>query len=348
MIALANRPATHRLTRHLLAVAATAALVLSVAACGGAASTTESNPGAVTGGGPDVMAPVPATGVAQDGSTTSKDNFSAPDGTVTGGSGSGGQAVSPADATSIIKTGSMSVEVEDLAKSVDAANQAIKGLGGYVSATAESNYGPEKTFAQITYRVPAARWDDALAAIKGLAKKVTDEQTGTVEITGQILDLDARLRNLRASETALLGIMEKATKVTDILEVQKQLTDVRGQIEQLTTEKRHLSDQAAMSTLSVAFTVPVAAVVETQQGWDVTKTIDQAAASLVGLAQFAVSAAIWAVIVLLPALIVLGILLLVLRFLARLVGRVLAGPFNKFFPPRAPKAEGGPTEKPAA
>src|SRR5262245_56598474 len=97
--------------------------------------------------------------------------------------------------------------------------------------------------ALITYRIPSARWDDALDALRGLAAKVLNEDTQAVEVTGQVVDLDARLSNLRSTELALQSIMTKATRISDILDVQNQLTSVQGQIEQLTAQKNHLTDQ---------------------------------------------------------------------------------------------------------
>ena len=57
------------------------------------------------------------------------------------------------------------------------------------------------------------------------------EQTQAVEVTGPVVDLQARIRNLGASETALQVIAARATKISDILEIQAQLTGVRGEIE---------------------------------------------------------------------------------------------------------------------
>ena len=120
------------------------------------------------------------------------------------------------------------------------ARDAIRGLGGYIGASNTFNEGDDQPVAEITYRIPVGRWEDALAALRslnGLTTKVVTEQTNAVEVTGQIVDLDARIRNLRASESALQAIDARATKISDVLEVQAQLTDVRGQIEQLTAQR---------------------------------------------------------------------------------------------------------------
>jgi hypothetical protein len=84
-----------------------------------------------------------------------------------------------------------------------------------------------------------------------------------------VIDLGARITNLRATEAALQKIMEQATKIPDVLDVQSKLTEVRGEIERLVAQKLHLEDQAAYGTLVVTFVLPVQPVVEeVKAGWD--------------------------------------------------------------------------------
>ena len=169
----------------------------------------------------------------------------------TGGGGDPNNAAFLDDAK-IVRTGTMSLQVDDLASAVRAARDAVRGLNGYVAGSRQTNDG-QNSVAEVTYRIPSDRWDEALDAIRKVATKELDEQTSSVEVTGQLVDLEARLANLRASEKAFQAIAAKATKITDILEVQNQLTNVRGQIEQLDAQRSHLSDQASYGTLSVTF-----------------------------------------------------------------------------------------------
>jgi cell division protein FtsL len=240
--------------------------------------------------------------------------------------GGGGGETAFRDDAKVVKTGTLSVEVERLDETLKKARAAIVALGGYVSGSDESNAG-DRTQATIVYRVPADRWDDALDAIRGLAVKVVGEQTNAVEVTGQVLDLDARIRNLQATEASLQAIMEKAVKISDVLEVQRELTVVREQIEQLSTQKAHLEDQADLGTLSVYFTVPVLAVTETTQGWDPAAEVDRAIASLVGMLQGVASIGIWLLIVGLPILVVVGLLGVIVAVVLRrmVVGRRAGG-----------------------
>ena len=122
-------------------------------------------------------------------------------------SGVGGGQIAAVDDAKIIRTGTMSIEVRDVGAALRTARDAIVGLGGYVGASTTSNDG-EQPSAQITYRIPAAKWEsalDLLRGLNGLTTKVVTEHTEAVEVTSQVIDLQARIANLRASETALPG-----------------------------------------------------------------------------------------------------------------------------------------------
>lgn len=209
----------------------------------------------------------------------------------------------------IVRTGQLNLEVAVLDDALAAAERAVTAAGGYVAASQRQG-NDENAGAMVTYRIPVERWEATLAALRKLGAKVLSEQTSSEEVTSQVVDLAARLTNLRATEAALQAIMTKATKIPDILEVQSQLTGIRGEIEQLTAQKQSLEERAAMATLTVGYSLPPAvAVTQVQEGWDPANEVDRAAATLVGLGQGVANAAIWLVIVMLPLALVLGILL---------------------------------------
>jgi hypothetical protein len=95
-----------------------------------------------------------------------------------------------------------------------------------------------------------------------------------------------------------------------VLAVQTRLEDVRGRIEQLEAQRANLADQAALSTLTVSWLTPVAAVAVAQEGWDVGSEVDSALAQTVEALQGLASLAIWFAAVVLP-LVVLPLLVLV-------------------------------------
>ena len=202
----------------------------------------------------------------------------------------------------------MTLEVSDVGNALRVARDAIVGLGGYVGASTTSNDG-EQPSAEITYRIPSDKWEEALDSLRGLnglTTKVVTEQTEAVEVTSQVIDLEARIANLRASEIALQGIAAKAIRISDVLEVQAQLTETRGQIEPLTAQLKDLNDRAGYATLTVQFNVPIVAVEVAQQAWDPTTVVDEASASMVSVLQGLATAGIWFAIVWLPILLVVG------------------------------------------
>lgn len=281
---------------HFARFIAVSAILVLVAACGGgAAAPILSTVGSAVGGdgqqdyGVPTAAPMP--GAAGEGGNP-------PD-----------QAVVDARRPEllIIKTGALDLQVKAVDAAVTAAAVKITALGGYVSGSEQTGDGEEVT-ATITYRIPAERWEDALAALRSLAIKVVAERTGTEDVTAQVVDLRARIANLQATEKALQGIMTQATKISDVLEVQRELTQVRGQIEEATAQRQRLEEQAALSTLSVRFGLqPEPAVITSQKKFDPGSEVDRATASLVEVLQGLATAGIWFGIVWLPILLVIGV-----------------------------------------
>jgi Domain of unknown function (DUF4349) len=229
--------------------------------------------------------------------------------------------VAAAEQTQIIKTGQISLEVPNIDAAIGRSETAIAGLGGSVGSSNQYGTGDQVT-ASITFKVPAARWDEAVAALKAVGSKVLSMQTGTTDVTSSVIDLDARINNLQTTEAALQSIMARATVIADVIAVEKELSNVQGQIEELTAERDHLKAQAAMSTLTVTLQLPAKTVTtQATEDWTLSKQIDQAGAALVRIGQGLATMAVWLLIVILPVglalLLVLGFLFIARRVLRR-------------------------------
>jgi hypothetical protein len=224
--------------------------------------------------------------------------------------------------TLIIKTGQLDMQVSNPEASAAQANGFVGAAGGYVSASSRSG-DAETLVISVTYRIPVAKWDATLASIHGAngggSLKILNEQIQTQDVTASAVDLDARLTNLRATEQSLLGIMAKATTITDTLAVQTQLTTVEGQIEELQAQRNQLGDQAAFSTLTVQFeATPRTSTTSATSGWSINGTIDDATATLVKMGQGLASLGVWLVIVGLPVGLALFVLFLIYRLFRRI------------------------------
>jgi hypothetical protein len=217
-------------------------------------------------------------------------------------------AVAQSAQRQIVKTGEVTVEVGNVSTAVGKVRALAVSLGGYVG---DSQSGTRTDAATLTLRIPADRFDDALAELHKIPGQVVSEATREEDVTSALVDLNARITNLEASEVQYRALLAKAEKVADILAVQDRLDAVRGQIEELKAQQKQLSGQAALSTLTV--TVSPGAVQAATDSWDPGKTVSDAFAALVSVGQSVGNGAIWFGIVWLPVLVVLAILVFVVR-----------------------------------
>jgi hypothetical protein len=320
---------TDRRTDPIVRLLILASVAVMVVACGGSAAQAPV-------GGAAVGAPARAAASAGGGASGA--------GATGGGSQTGGNGNPAAlvDDTKIVRTGSLQLTVADTDKALLAGRDAIRGLGGYIGSSQQQRSN-DKIFATVTYRIPVASWEDALDAIRHLGTEVA-EQTEALEVTGQLVDLDARIRNLKASEAALVGYAANAPKISDLLEIESRLTDTRGEIERMTAEQAALSDKAAMATLTVTYGTDVVAVAEAAAKWDPAAEVDRASASLIGVGQAVASFLILFTIVWLPILVGLAIIAYVGLRIARRLGwqRPRGFPPIDPTPPVAPAAPAPP------
>ena len=211
----------------------------------------------------------------------------------------------------IIKTGEVSVEVADVPAAVGRVRAFVLELGGYIGGSQAGSRGEGAT---LTLRVPAARFDEALAHLHDLDGEVVVEATRESDVTRQVIDLGARIANLEASEASYRVLLERAERIEDVLAVQSRLDGVRGEIEQLEAQLQEIEGAADLSTLTVSLLPAAEPIVEQAEAWDVGSEVQGAVAALVGIGQGLLNVVIWFGIVWLPVLLVLSILaLLALR-----------------------------------
>lgn len=151
----------------------------------------------------------------------------------------------------IIKEGAMTIEVDD--GGFDSAHRALvtiaRDLGGAVSATSSSMVDGA-TVGSITVRVPVDSYDDLLTEVADIGS-VIDRDVSSQDVSGEMTDLESRLRHLRAQEVFYLGLLDDAQSVTDAIDVQDQLSAITSEIERIQGRRTLLDDRTAFSTLTV-------------------------------------------------------------------------------------------------
>jgi hypothetical protein len=189
----------------------------------------------------------------------------------------------------IVKTGYMTLEVADIGKAIDEVAGVAKELGGYVVSSEKHGDG-DNTFGRASIRVPADRFDEAFDRLRKLAVNVPNESTQSQDVTEEYTDLQSQLRNLEATEAQYLELLKKAEKVEDILAVQRELSNVRGQIEQVKGRIQYLERTSDMALIEVNLqkTKPIGGT-----GWSALETLKSAARGLITFGKALANIAIW-------------------------------------------------------
>jgi hypothetical protein len=147
----------------------------------------------------------------------------------------------------IVYTVDMTLEVADVAASVDTVSALAQQMGGWVVSTSRA----EKHRGFIAVRVPADRLDEVVGRLRGIAAEVVSEVSSSRDVTDEYVDLTSRLGNLQAAEAALLRLFDRAQTVEEALEVRRTLTDVQGEIEVLKGRIAFLEQTSAFSLVNV-------------------------------------------------------------------------------------------------
>lgn len=222
----------------------------------------------------------------------------------------------------IIRTVSMSVLVENTDEALNEIRSLVAGYQGYVADSNRWMIDETRAMAQITIRVPAESLDAALEALRGMALKVERETASGQDVTEEYTDIQARLRNLEATETELLALLtevrENRGKADEILAIHRELTSIRGQIESLKGRSQYLERMTALATITMEIrpkAVP-GPVVESYR-WSPLVTASDALRSLLAFAQVVIDVGIYLLVFSPVVIIPIVVIWLVVRALRR-------------------------------
>ena len=170
-------------------------------------------------------------------------------------------AASQAIERKIIRNANLTVEVTSPTESQRKIFSAAESHGGFVvtsemtQQTSNDKSKPEMSV-NLVVRVPASQFDQVMEEIRAVANRVVQEKRAGQDVTEEFIDLEARIKNQKALEAQFLEIMKRAGKVEDALNVQRELADVRTEIEKLEGRKRFFENQASLSTINVTLQTP--------------------------------------------------------------------------------------------
>ena len=191
--------------------------------------------------------------VAVEGAVEAEMDYGAvPEPTIAGasGGGSGGQNPAGQQDRKLIKTGSISLEVEQLAATEEAVLAWCQSFGGYVA----SSFNHE-TNAAFTVRIPAVHFDAAMAAAGNLGR-VRSRNISTQDVSEQFYDLRTRLDTRKILQDRLQSYLAQAKDMEDLLHIERELNSTLTEIESMEGRMRRLSNQIDYSTITVDLQLP--------------------------------------------------------------------------------------------
>ncbi|MEU2052737.1 DUF4349 domain-containing protein [Streptomyces bungoensis] len=153
--------------------------------------------------------------------------------------------------SAIIRTASLTVEVKDVPKALDEARRTAEDAGGYVGneTTGRDEDGHEHT--RVVLRVPTAHYDDVLTGLEGTGRLV--ERTAKAEdVTDQVVDVGSRVRSQRASVARIRDLMDRATKLSDVVGLEGELSSREADLEALLAQQASLKDRTSLATITLS------------------------------------------------------------------------------------------------
>lgn len=227
-----------------------------------------------------------------------------------------------AESRMIVYTGALSLQVNDTADTINKIGDILKNVNGYIASKSVVAYGKDKLRGTVNVRIPAAALDTTLAQIKALGIKVLKENADSNDVTAEYVDLEARRKNLEAYEVELTKLLEtvreRTGKAEDILAVYNQLTQVRGEIEQLKGRQNYLQNTSALATYTIELVPVEEVIVEGTPGWDPGKifaeSLDALVGALQGLATLLIRFTVTVLPILLLCLVPVALFVLIVRW----------------------------------
>ncbi|WP_435153501.1 DUF4349 domain-containing protein [Haladaptatus sp. DFWS20] len=158
----------------------------------------------------------------------------------------------------LIRTGNVTIAVENFDQTETNLSRLARQRGGFVSDSTQRvhrNGNETWTTGRVVFRIPKENFSAFFEEAKR-AGEVQESSTGTKDVTDQLVDVEARLTNLRSQREKLRNLYRNASDTEDVLAVQKRLSNVQSEIERLEAKQQSLKRQVAYSTVTVTINEP--------------------------------------------------------------------------------------------
>ena len=151
----------------------------------------------------------------------------------------------------IVKTATLSIKTNDYEVFMSGIKQKIEQYNGYVEKSQEYNYDNKTNRnANMNIKIPADKLESFIDELSVMGT-LTSKTIGSDDITNSYIDVESRIKALETEQEALLGILEKAENLSDVIDLQDRLSDVRADLEALKALKQNYDEMVAYSEIAI-------------------------------------------------------------------------------------------------
>lgn len=223
----------------------------------------------------------------------------------------------------VIRRASLELAVDDPDAAVSDITSAVERAGGFVESADLSRGDGEQLLGTLRLRIPVEQLGVTLTRLEDVAAEVRSKHLSSEDVTGEVVDLEAQLRNLRAAEQELRGLLtevrDSSGSADQVLAVFERLRGIRAEIERLEGRRATLADLVALATVDVHLvaTDEVATVTEDDDPWSPGAVAREALQATADAFEAVATGAIWVGLTAMPLLAVTAGPLLLVWWLVR-------------------------------
>ena len=209
----------------------------------------------------------------------------------------------------IQRNANISIEVKNLDESIDKLNEIILLFNAEIISSNKGGMDFGQPYANIRIRVLSGNLDSAINEFKKLSTKIISENIYTNDVTEEFIDTEARLKIMRSTEDRFNSLLLKSETVEEIIQVEKELMRIRGDIESLEGRLNYLSKTTDTSEINLNLNeqIPI-----TGESWKINDSFTSALQNLSSFAKWLADFII-NVFVFIPAIIVITLIIIFLR-----------------------------------
>ncbi|MFF5937170.1 DUF4349 domain-containing protein [Streptomyces sp. NPDC012508] len=169
------------------------------------------------------------------------------------GKGAAADTKAPAPAPQrqhVIRTAELAVEVEDATKALATARRVTEGAGGHVANESTERVDETHVTSRVVLRVPQESYDSVLTELAGTGRLLS-RKADAKDVTEQVVDVESRIATQRASVDRVRKLMDRATRLSDVVTLEGELSRRQADLESLLAQQASLKDRTTMATITL-------------------------------------------------------------------------------------------------